>query len=384
MRIESVGKGSVCLHLGSESAPFRILVGSENAGPLDQYHLWVLSERVEANDDFSDEVCFAGLRLACTYPVWLSLPSALRRVSKQFKSFNQPWPLPCGWTVYPVSSGGASTNWLFKTSSTNVLVTGESSSVATQCLYRPIFKPSATAPVERVDVLVPLASAAHPVTSMSELKEAVNHESDVVKISMNDPIEALAVTVQLTHAIAKLPAESQGPVVVSSDWWDSLNALPALFEWLHEDIQTYLNRCVLHVAERNKEIQPLALADLVESGRVVFTDSLPENAKVFIQKGPGGLFRSSTPAELKQFYSPSLVLATGQHTVRDGAQVGLRMPGLDELRMRVQTRWPDASITETAINVPSVGASVEMDANVIREIRFANPEEAAKLLHLLA
>lgn len=316
MRIEVLSNSSVSLHLGEGG--FRILVGAKH-GLMDQYHVWLVTDANTALEAVIDEINFSGIRLACTYPVWLSMPASLRPLAHLFTSFNEPWPLPAGWTVYPVSSGGSSTSWLFACRDSSVLVCGSRSSSHKQCLYRPIFQASKTAPVDHVDVLVPLTEMVDDLVALDDLKVRLKEGSDEpVAVSLKDPIETLALIVQLTHFIAELPKDQQGPVIVANNLWESMKSIPALYEWLHEDVQTYLQQCTLFLANVNRDIQPLALVDLVDTGRVVFSEASVPEARVVISPGPQRLFSNSTVAELERFYSPKTTVVSGQFQVRKG------------------------------------------------------------------
>lgn len=302
MKIQlSNDKRSVSLTLGPEG--FSVLVG--DIVDVHLHSIVLLGFNQEISNDQMESILKAGVKVGCIYPT--SLNNNVRdemQVLHIFKGFNEPWILPYGWTVYPVSSG-CGVNWLFKKkkeeqldSSSSVIVCGESS-IGTNCLYRQISQTSS-------GTLVHLSTNLWDGLSLDDIKKLVLKDK-TVQVQVKNGVEAAALAVACCHYIASLDASLQGPVSITcSALIEQLDNVSSLYEWLSEDLQVYLMKCVKYVSNRNQENFdiPFVLSDLIDQKRITFNQKT--NAKVSLSLSPMSdrfsPFPLSSTADLEQFY----------------------------------------------------------------------------------
>lgn len=250
----------------SLSDSFQVLISSQ-CSDLERFSLWVLNEPSPFFGD-AERVVASGMRFACTYPVWISLPESCRSILREcthvFQAFNEPFPLPYGLTLYPVPSGDSGTNYLIAGRGQATLIAG-STCFSADNLYRRCSKQLPFA----VTHLVILKKFATQSASISDLIDQV---AAGVPVSVNcyDPVVASAVAMVLAEAIAKLPLEAQGSILV--DQKIGIEKIPPIFEWLSEPLQTYLLKCLKYVSANSLTSTNLVLTDLVRENRVAVSD----------------------------------------------------------------------------------------------------------------
>ena len=245
---------------------FKVLISSL-CSDFERYSLWVMNGPSAFFFD-AERVVAAGLRFACTYPVWISLPESCRDILREsthvFLAFNEPFPLPYGLTLYPVPSGTCGTNYMISGRGQATLISG-STSFAADSLYRRCSK-RLPFPVSHLVILKKLENQSIPISDIIDQIAA----GVPVSVNCHDPVVASAVAVALAEAIAKLPLEAQGSILVDQNI--GIEKIPAIFEWLSEPLQTYLLKCLKYVSENSLPSTNLVLTDLVQEKRVTVSD----------------------------------------------------------------------------------------------------------------
>lgn len=315
MEIELINESkSVSLTLGEN---FRVLIGKLK--DVNRHSLVLLSgSDPDLSSEEVEDILKSGVRVGFTYPTSLFSLGAKTllessEISHLFMSFNEPWKLPFGWTVYPVSSGSFETNWLFRHEAKSEAVLVCAASTVTyrpNALYRDIYIPPQVEFLSVTDLVhFREDKNERPLISMNELKEILVSEQRI-SVQVRNGVEAVALAVAGCHFLASL----EGPGAVVSINGDILrnqvDNVSSLFEWLSEDLQTYLMKCVKYVSDRNidKLSGPFALIDLVEQKRVVF-DQPNSSARISISLTAPSLFLfhpfpSATSADLAELYRP--------------------------------------------------------------------------------
>lgn len=315
MEIQLINESkSVSLTLGEN---FRVLIGTLKDVNRHSVVLLSGSDPDLASEEVED-ILKSGVRVGFTYPTSLFSLGAKTLLessgtSHLLMSFNEPWKLPFGWTVYPVSSGSFETNWLFRHEAKSEAVLVCAASTVTyrpNSLYRDIYIPPQVDFLSVTDlVLLRDDRNERPRISMNELKKILVSE-ERISVQVRNGVEAVALAVAGCHFLASL----EGPGAVVSINGDILrnqvDNVSSLFEWLSEDLQTYLMKCVKYVSDRNldKLSGPFALIDLVEQKRVVF-DQPNSSARISISlTAPSSFlfhpFPSPSSAELAELYRP--------------------------------------------------------------------------------
>ena len=309
---EILSPGSVSITL---SDSFKILVGTHPV--LENFHLVLTSKVTDI-----DSILYSGVKVGMTWPAFKSLSpqeqNQLKPVCHIFQSFSQPWELPCGWTVYPVSAGIGigRANWLFTNGDKSVLVVGDTCIDQDACIYKPAWAVSETSVESKVDYLFYTTSASPLQFSLEDAKLTLEHQSPV-SIRLDQPAEIVAVLINLAHHVSTLPNPT--PIAVYGDELiKSIYELPAMFEWLSEDLQTYLLKCANFITEQNHPVsEPVVLVDLIQAGRVLLVKigrtvadrvktvvsltSHPWNSGIHLHGT--SLLKLATPAELCKWYN---------------------------------------------------------------------------------
>lgn len=402
MQVETSKSGNAIVSLQER---FRILIGKPSANLL-AYSLWLFTEsssltRVECVDD----ILFSGLKVGVTYPVWISLPSGvrdrLRESTHIFMSYGESWNLPFQWKVYPVSTGTwvGGSNWLFKHEGT-----GESVLIADRTCLRAshVHQPAFAHNVDFLAIIpqVHLATNSNKqVISLDDVMHTLSRTNETVKVHTDNPVVAVAAAIQAAHLIAHLPKPGGPVVIVGEPLVSQVGNIHSAFEWLSEDMQTYMLKCAKYLADRNGPItQPAILADLVDTGRVMCLrriSDLPRNSRFIIS----GLVDSdhlvmhtvATPDELVRFYKPKFF-----HLSNDVWTVPLQLPltvthaprTSAEITDLLRVRYAEIDATDSAegglsIHIPSLEATVHVDGTgIVSKIAFG-ALDVSELIHLV-
>lgn len=316
MKIELINESkSVSLTLGEN---FRVLIGMLK--DVNRHSLVLLSgSDPELSGEEIEGILKSGVRVGFTYPTSLFSLGAKKllesnETSHLFNSFNEPWKLPFGWIVYPVSSGSFGTNWLLRHEAKSQAVLVCAASTVTyrpNSLYRDIYIPPQFDFMTVTD-LVHLrgdARSGPPLISMNELKEILVSEKHI-SVQVRNGVEAVALAVACSHFLASLEKADVPVVSINGDnLRNQVDNVSSLFEWLSEDLQTYLMKCVKYVSDRNidKLSGPFALIDLVEQKRLVFDQPNSATLSISLTSPSSFLFNpfpSPTTADLAKLYSP--------------------------------------------------------------------------------
>jgi hypothetical protein len=295
---------SVSLSLGNN---FSVLVGE--AVQLNRHSVLLLGADQFLPESQVEEILKSGIKVGCTYPASLLIDPRIDEIHI-FKSFNEPWALPYGWTLYAVSSGCGS-NWLFrKKDSETVLVCG-ASAIVSNGLYREI----SSLPYFKVDrlVVLPFYRDGDSLDVINRLLSS-SEPTDSLFVQVRNGVEAVSLAVACSHYIAAQPSHLQGPVLLlGNDLEKQIRNFSSLFEWLSPEVGVYLMKCVKYVSDRNEMISsPFVLSDLVEENRVIFSNEA-RKAKLTISLTQGTLkytpFSFASVDDLEKLYRPIHVLA---------------------------------------------------------------------------
>ena len=398
MLVEEISAGSASVSIMDG---FKVLIGK--VARLDSHHLWLMSEPGDITLERVNEILASGVRIGCVFPVWMSLSidarDLLRDCTHIFQSFGVPWSLPCGFTVYPVSSGFrvGGTNWLFKSGSSGstLLVCGPTC-IEHNSYYTNAFAPGRGQVTDKIDQLFQLTgSDPQPELSMSisSVCDLVTRSTGNVNISAPDVVTTVAVVLALAHHIDILPIAQRGRILIYDDYLTNhIFELPPLFEWVSKDLQVYLLKCIHYIANENRTIAPVPLADLAAGGLVrmlkpngfelegpppivtIAGVSSQPNWQVFDPVPP------STHAEVQAFYKPSGISVT-----REESCVPHR--SLTTLQEVVSRRFNDAIITNegdtVTVSVPSSNAMAVFRSDRLAELEVGD-DDSIEFIHLVS
>lgn len=348
----SEDKTHVVISLGK----FRILIGKPDLETLRKSNVFLLTRPDLVIPE--SEIFASGVRPACIYPHALLLSASLRHNSHVFRSFNEPLPLPSGWTVKPVSSGTFCTNWLLTHADGQTVLVTDASSVVESCLFRPIFRPS------KLDVLVILRNESRTARSVQELHGLLEGSiGSPLSLKADDIFTAVAVCNQLVREIASKPQESQRPVRLSLASTRVLDLIPQMFEWLNEDMQIHIQRCVSYTLKCD-HMHPLLIGELVDADRlrigptpdgdaIVIVDIDENDTEAFSMAG------ISSSIELESFLNPGILHDCNGLELIESVEMpvrnGIEFAGLLSV---IKRRFPDAESMEIHVRIPSAGVDL--------------------------
>jgi hypothetical protein len=355
MDIEVVDSWNVLIRLEGK---FTIMIGTGEESLFLCSHLWLITGVDRQKPIKAEAVHRSGVSLACTYPFKYELPSQLVDTARVFTAYNEVLNLPYGWKVCPVSSGTGWTNWYFShPQSRSVLVCGPTS-VTKNCIYRN------RAENLDVGVLVNTSGPSKAPTSTQELISMITRVSDsVVNISVSDECTAVALAVRLSSGLGKANL-----VRISSDdpnFPRRLKRVPSLFEWLSEDFQLYLRKCVKFACDRNQELD---IFSPVGDVQVSSEPSALEKLVINIDPSASDMFRivgESSPSEVAEFYSAQTVISSGSHeVVRVSTDSTVERFSKDKIVKALNLRFPDVigdGSSPESFRVASLDSSVTLD-----------------------
>lgn len=318
-----------------------------------------------------EKLLLAGAKIACTFFFKRFLPSNVSSIVRVLTSFNEPVELPYGWTVFPVFSGTAVTNWFFTHPlSSSILVCGKTS-ITRNCIYKTCFRGNTC------DIIV------QPKPNEKLPKNVTDLSSIGPEITVPDILTALAVGVQLASlhggdTIVRIMATSPGTL-------EEFRTIPSLFEWLNEDMQVYLRKCVNIACERNEALNILSPCPTLHVGAEPIPD---ERFVVRIDSHSSTAFDivgESSPEDIVNFYSAATLLSSGSIEVESlGVAEQVDCLTRDEIKRSVETRFTDATVSgDQKIGVPSLHAEAEIDDQGILKSFSRSIEDPTSLLHIV-
>jgi hypothetical protein len=184
-----------------------------------------------------------------------------------FRSYNESWELPEAWHVSPTSPGWGlgSCSWLFKNREKTIVVSNLNvMSFEDQCIYPPIGIPKT--PVDLFAVFG--NTATNQAIDIEWIKSYVLTEPSPLIIAMDSVADCAAAVVDVAHSSAHL---NKPVVIYGKKLFNDLMLLATMYEWVNEDMQVYLRKCVKYATMEGTIDYPLVLLDLVRSNRVLFT-----------------------------------------------------------------------------------------------------------------
>lgn len=300
-----------------------------------------------------------------------------------FRSYNEAWELPESWHVSPIASGWGlgCCSWVFTNNKKTIVVSNVNvTSIENQCIYPPIAFPRMS-----VDLLVVFGkSAVNEGVDIDWIKSHINAEPLPPIIAFDSVADCAAAVVDVVHN----SADMNKPVVIyGKKLFDDLMLLATMYEWVHEDMQVYLRKCVKYATRDGPIDYPLVLLDLVRSNRVLFTVDMEmketEILAVFCASNDmylsnqlpmidgSRLAKGATIDQLVECYKPVEVVSdssektTWEMDSDECATSGIRSEH-DLLRV-LKIRYDDVELDSTAnsltVNVKSIGIRAQFVGN---------------------
>ena len=356
---------------------FRVLIGLDVEESVHQCNLWLVNDITWNMNLDTGKVQLSGCQIACTYFHSVFLPDGLREIIHVFKSFNEPMDLPYGWKVYPVSSGTTVSNWHFThLDGSSLLICGDTS-IQTNCVFRNRFECPPVDALIHLPLMRPQASK-----DVRHLKSLLRDcASPTLVLAVPDVFSAVAVAVQ---AACLIDPDETVRIVSSEDW---VKILPSLFEWLSEDFQLHLRKCVKVTCDLNEEFSMFASCRNVHVGESIIPS---EKVVIRIDSSSLDLFpivEISTTEELEIFYSAAMILTSGSFDIDNRESIPVEcFSSRDAMVQALQYAFPHARFdpsTEELV-VPSLETTVKLDADGNpSEMTTTGLRDIGSLVHIL-
>jgi hypothetical protein len=350
---------------------FKIYIGKFNIDLIRSSHLWLITEMSAISAEDCHNLLLSGTKIACTYYFKRFLPPSLKPLTRILTSFNEPLDLPEGWILYPVSSGTASTNWYFAhPQSSSVLVCG-TTSVRRNCIFPTCFT------VKPCDVIVFPPMNGYTGKSIDDL-HSVGEE-----LYVRDALTALAVAVSLTSLRGpetSIRITSTDPLSLAE-----FKSIPSVFEWVTDDLQVYLRKCVKRACDLNQPIDVLTCLPNVRIGKEPIADGEivicidPHAQEAFDIVG------QASPDELAIYNSDATVISEGSMEIDSlESDIGHNQISRESLLSQVRKRFPDMIVTDSDIvSIPCLKTEAVITENGIVTEVTTLLENPSPFLHLV-